>query len=91
MKTSASSVRGFLGYKTPVKTNGGYLVRELKRLSVLESRGNLKPFVYEGRIDDSVCPWLGNNVLVKWDVDGKCANWDRKDCFIDPKIFEMIR
>jgi len=83
-----------------MKTLGGYNVKDFKLLDKIIDRSNLEPLIYEGIVEN--CPFplddhkhdkVGDHeyykdVIVCWDKNGKCSNWNRNDCFINVNDIE---
>ena len=79
-----------------MKTLGGYNVKDFKLLDKIIDRNILEPLIYEGIVEN--CPFpldktymqikVSNHeyyedVIVWWDKNGKCSNYNRYDCFIN--------
>lgn len=63
-----------------METIGGHKIEDFKKIKP-EKRGVLEPFIYSGNVYH---PKLKKTILVKWDKNGKCANWSVPEYFIDP-------
>lgn len=87
---------GFIGYKNPPQTNGGYRLvpGSLVRIDPV-LRHPVKPLIYEAiviGVPNMHFHKLDNErSILRWDEDGRVSNVFRKDCNIDPKIFDLIR
>lgn len=63
-----------------MKTIGDYPVENFEKLKTPIKRSYpLKPFIYKGEIIDYR---FNQRVLCYWDEDGKCANYNRSDCYL---------
>ena len=69
-----------------MKTTGGYYILDFEELEKPIDHGNLEPHIFKGtvvRVPDSE---KTSDYEITWDKFGKCANWKRSDCFIDPQV-----
>lgn len=69
-----------------MKTNGGFKIKNFKELKKPIKHGALEPHIYEGLVKN--VPTIGDkkeDYLITWDKFGRCANWNRSDCFINVK------
>ncbi len=66
-----------------MKTKGGFEVKNFKKLDVPIERGMLNPHIYEGLVMDVTMNDKKENIIITWDKLGKCANFQRSDCFIE--------
>ena len=67
-----------------MKSKGGFIIKNFKKLETPIKHGNLNQHIYEGIIKD-VPTYNGKkeDFNTTWDAFGKCSNWKRSDCFID--------
>lgn len=75
-----------------MKTLGGNDVTRFAKLDKPIDRGNLKPFIYKAKVLNIMISIVSYPVdlWIEYDEDGKCANHERSDCFIDPKYLKQL-
>jgi hypothetical protein len=66
-----------------MKTKGGFKVKNFKKLDVPIERGMLDPHIYEGLVMGVTMNDKKENIIITWDKVGRCANFQRSDCFIE--------
>jgi hypothetical protein len=70
-----------------MRTMGGFRIKDFEIFD--EPKDNetyCEPHVCCGTFYD---PVLKQRFLVRWDIQGRCNNWDRKDCFISPRTLRQ--
>ena len=70
-----------------MKTKGGFIIENFKKLEIPIEHGILEPHIYEGLVKN--IPTYDNkkeDFIITWDKFGKCLNLLREDCFIEIPI-----
>lgn len=68
-----------LNINIPTETKGGFPITKFKMMAQPEKIVSKDTLIYSGMVD------LPNvkGIEIRWDENGKCANTDRPDCFIE--------
>jgi len=64
-----------------MKTKGGFIIENFRKLETPIEHGILEPHIYEGLVKN--IPTVKNN---RWDKFGRCSNFQREDCFIEVTV-----
>lgn len=70
-----------------MKTKGGFIIENFKKLDPPIIHGILEPHIFEGLVKN--VPTVNNDqedFTITWDKFGMCSNLQRPDCFIEVLI-----